>query len=226
MAEINLLARYPRAKRNITSRKQGQAENRLLARQFGQAYFDGTRDQGYGGYRYDSRWLPIAKDIADHFALHAGDRVLDVGAAKGFLMRDLMAVVPGLEVWGLDISRYAIDAAHPDAKGRIVQGSAHALPFETGSFRAVLAINVIHNLEHEQCLEALREIQRVSGGRAYLQVDAYRDEEERDIFLDWVLTAETFGPPEMWLHMFDEAGYTGDFYWTIIETDREWTARD
>ena len=91
----------------------------IARRQFGREYFDGTREQGYGGYRYDGRWLPIARDIAAHFALKPGDRVLDVGCAKGFLMRDLMQVVPGLEAWGLEISQYAIDECHPDVRGRI-----------------------------------------------------------------------------------------------------------
>ncbi len=226
MAEINLLARYPRAKRNITARKQGQEANRLIAKQFGREYFDGTRDQGYGGYRYDGRWLPIAHDIAAHFRLKAGDRLLDIGAAKGFLLRDVRESVPGLQAWGLEISRYAIDNCHPDSRGRMVQGSAHQIPFPDDCFDAVLCINTIHNLTRENCITALREIQRVSGGRAYIQVDAYRNENERDIFLDWVLTAETFGPPEMWLDLFRQAGYRGDYYWTIIEADPEWTLRD
>ena len=55
MAEVNLLARYPRATRNLAARKQAQAASRAIARRFGREYFDGTREQGYGGYRYDGR---------------------------------------------------------------------------------------------------------------------------------------------------------------------------
>src|SRR6185436_8032635 len=91
--EVNLLARYPKAKRNVKAR-------------LGKEYFDGTREQGYGGYRYDGRWLPIAEDIVRHFGLSAGDRVLDVGCGKGFLVKDLMKVCPGLEAFGIDISEY------------------------------------------------------------------------------------------------------------------------
>jgi SAM-dependent methyltransferase len=225
MAEINLLAKYPRAKRNLTARKLGQAENRIVARQFGREYFDGTREQGYGGYRYDGRWLPIARDIAAHFGLKRGDRVLDIGCAKGFLMRDLMEVVPGLEVWGLEISYYAIENCHPDARGRLMRGTAQRLPFASGSVAAALCINVVHNLPHDACVEAVREIERVAPGRGYIQVDAYRNDDERDAFLDWVLTAETFGKPDMWYQLFERAGYTGDYYWTIIEADPEWTLR-
>jgi SAM-dependent methyltransferase len=223
VAEINLLARYPRAKRNLVARKSGQAENRRIASRFGYEYFDGTREQGYGGYRYDGRWIPIARDIAAHFALKAGDRVLDIGCAKGFLMRDLMEVVPGLDAWGLEISQYAIENCHPDVRGRIARGTAQELPFADDTFAAALCINVIHNLGRSACIEAVREIERVAPGRGYIQVDAYRNDAERDVFLDWMLTAETFGKPDMWRNLFRDAGYTGDYYWTILEIDADLT---
>ena len=75
--------------------------------QFGHDYWDGDRLSGYGGYRYDGRWIPVACDIAAHFGLKPGDRVLDIGCAKGFLMRDLMAVVPGLDAWRDTVTRVA-----------------------------------------------------------------------------------------------------------------------
>jgi ubiquinone/menaquinone biosynthesis C-methylase UbiE len=135
-------------------------------------------------------------------------------------MRDLMEVVPGLEVWGLEISQYAIEHCHDEARGRIVRGTAQTLPFASGSFAAALCINVIHNLELDACVAAVREIERVAPGRSYIQVDAYRNEEERDVFLDWVLTADTFGNPEMWKKLFRRANYTGDYYWTILELEK------
>ena len=45
------------------------------------------RKYGYGGYRYDGRWVPVAEDMVKHFDLKPGDRVLDVGCAKGFWSR-------------------------------------------------------------------------------------------------------------------------------------------
>jgi ubiquinone/menaquinone biosynthesis C-methylase UbiE len=226
MPEHNLLKSYPKARRNLGSRKKGQAENRAIARRFGCEYFDGTRDQGYGGYRYDGRWVSIARDIVQRYDLAPGDCVLDAGCAKGFLVKDLLDVCPGLEVYGLDVSSYALTNAHPDVAGRLIRGSAEKLPFATGSLNAVICINVIHNLERTACIRAIQEVQRVSGGRGYIQVDAYRSEEERSLFLDWVLTAVTYGPPEFWRQMFEDAGYTGDYYWTIIENDRQWLVRD
>ena len=219
MTEVNLLARYPRSKRNVKARLGNKEENRAIAMQFGKEYFDGTREQGYGGYRYDGRWVPIAEDIVKHFGLKSGDRVLDVGCGKGFLVKDLMTVCPGLDVFGIDISEYAVMNCEPEVIGRIHVGNATSLPFAEDSFQAVLSINTVHNLDHANCVRAVREMERVAPGNGYIQVDAYRNEEEERMFLDWVLTARTYGTPEFWVDLLREAGYVGDYYWTILEAD-------
>lgn len=221
--EVNLLARYPRAKRNVKARLGNKEENRCIALQFGREYFDGTREQGYGGYKYDGRWQPIAEDIIRYFALKPGDRVLDVGCGKGFLVKDLMKACPGLEAFGLDISEYALLNCEPEVVGRLHLGSAVRLPFPDNSFQAVISINTVHNLERSDCVRALREIERLAPGKGYIQVDAYRNEAERQIFEDWMLTARTYGKPEDWIAILREAGYTGDYFWTILEIDPEWT---
>jgi SAM-dependent methyltransferase len=222
ISEVNLLSRYPKAKRNIKARLGNKEENRRLALQFGREYFDGTREQGYGGYCYDGRWIPIAEDIVRYFALKPGNRVLDVGCAKGFLVKDLMKVCPGLEVFGVDISEYALMQCEPEVVGRLHLGDARHLPFPDASFDAVISINTIHNLQREDCVTALREIERLAPGRAYVQVDAYRNPEERELFEDWMLTARTYGLPSDWQALLAEAGYSGSYFWTIMEVDPEW----
>jgi SAM-dependent methyltransferase len=218
VAEVDLLRRYPRARRDVNARHAARsAESIAIAKQYGAEYFDGSRDTGYGGYRYDGRWVPVAEDIAAHFDLAPGMRVLDVGCAKGFLLADLQAAVPGIEVAGLDISAYALANAHDRAVGRLVRGTAADLPFADRSFDVVLAINTLHNLHRDACVRALREIGRLARVGSYVQVDSYRTPEERALFLDWVLTAETHHDPAGWEALFAEAGYRGDWYWTITE---------
>lgn len=218
MAEVNLLARLPRSKRNIQKRHEAQTpENIAISRQYGEAYFDGPREVGYGGYRYDGRWIPIAEDFVRHFNLKAGDRVLDVGCAKGFLVKDLMKVCPGLEAFGLDISEYALMHCEPEVVGRLHLGSADRLPFPDGSFSAVISINTIHNFERHDAIGAVKEIQRLAPGRGFIQVDSYRTPEQRELFLTWVLTAKFHDYPQGWVKLFGEGGFTGDYYWTILE---------
>jgi ubiquinone/menaquinone biosynthesis C-methylase UbiE len=127
-----------------------------------------------------------------------------------------------LQAYGLDISEYALRHGEAETAGRLVRGTADRLPFADDAFQAVLCINAIHNLERERCIAALGEIERLAPGRGYVQVDAYRTDAERELFLGWVLTAVTFLRPEEWRTLFAEAGYTGDYCWTILEADPEW----
>ena len=64
-------------------------------------------------------------------------------------------------------------------------------------------------------MKALSEIERIAPGKGYVQVDSYYTPEQKETFLDWVLTAEHHDYPEGWKQLFAEAGYTGHYYWTI-----------
>ncbi len=217
MPELDLLRALPKSKRNVQARASAKTQEMIdLSRQYGRDYFDGVRDVGYGGYRYDGRWVPVARDIVAQYGLKPGDRVLDIGCAKGFLVKDLLAVCPGLEVFGLDVSRYALMNCEREAIGRLHLGDARDLPFPDKSFQAVLSINTLHNLERADLIRALREIERVATGGKFVQVDSYRTPEEKAIFESWVLTAYTHDYPDGWKKIFDEAGYTGDYWWTLI----------
>lgn len=218
MSFVNLLSDYPRTKRNLVSRNFGTEADKILARQFGREYFDGERYQGYGGYKYDGRWRSIARRICDHWNLKPGDKILDVGCAKGFLMKDLMIECPGLECFGIDVSDYALNCAEKEACGRIGRANALHLPFKDNSFTAVVSINTIHNLEVDGVKQCIKELSRVAS-KQYLQIDAYRTKEELEIFLRWVITAKTFMKPDEWEALFQEVNYKGDYAWTILEVE-------
>ena len=177
-------------------------------------YFDGPREYGYGGYSYDGRWQPVAQDIVDHFRLKSGDKVLDIGCAKGFLVKDLLAL--GIDAYGVDVSKYALMNCEPEVVGRLQIGSAEDLPFPDGSFSAVLCINSLHNLPRDLCKVALGEIERLAPNKGFVQVDSYFTSEQKKIFESWVLTAYFHDYPDGWIKLFEEAGYSGDWYWTII----------
>ena len=191
-----------------------KAEAAALARQWGKDYWDGDRRTGYGGMRYDGRWRVVADAMAKHYGLKAGDKVLDVGCGKGFLLYDLTQAVPGLEVCGLDISAYAIEHAKEEVRPFLQMGHANALPFPDARFDLVLSINTLHNLYCYDLDKALREIQRVGRRHRYLCVESYRNEEEKVNLLYWQLTCEGFFTPEEWAWWFQRCGYTGD--WSFI----------
>lgn len=216
MPEIDLLTSLPKTKRDLKARVANRTSEHIReALKFGELYFDGPREYGYGGFRYDGRWQPVAEAIINHYGLKLGDRVLDVGCAKGFLVQDLIA--NGVDAIGIDISAYAVSNCHAVVKERLLVGNATSLPFQDGSFKCVISLDTIHNLSKSCAVVALSEVQRVSSHHSYIRVDSYRSIEQKNIFEGWVLTAKFHDYPTGWLQVFQQAGYTGDYCWTIIE---------
>jgi SAM-dependent methyltransferase len=219
MPEVNLMDRYPRSPRPIAERgRLITDEHRAVARQFGREFFDGDRLYGYGGYHYHPRfWRETVKRFRDHYRLTPDARILDVGCGKGFMLHDFKELMPAADVRGIDVSTYAISEAMPAVQPFLQVGDAREVPFEDGFFDLVISINTVHNLPKDECRRALREIQRVTRRDAFIVVDAWRTEEDRQRLLQWNLTALTFMHVDDWKRFFEEAGYTGDYYWFIAE---------
>jgi len=188
-----------------------------LALKWDYDYWDGSRETGYGGYKYDGRWRTVADAMVRYYDLKPGMRVLDVGSGKGFLLHDLMEACPGLEVVGVDISTYAINHTMDSVRDRVQVCNATKLPFENDSFDLVISINTLHNLFMGELWAALREIERVGKSKKYLCVEAYRNEREKVNLMYWQLTCRIFATPEDWEFIFSETGYTGDHEFIYFE---------
>ena len=215
--EIDLLKNYPKTTRNVKERGSVKTEeDRAIARQFGKEFFDGNRRHGYGGFNYNPRfWQLVIPTFRNHFNLSADSSVLDVGCAKGFMLHDMAALIPGITVKGIDISEYSIENTIESMKHHVQVADAKALPFEDNYFDVVISINTVHNLEKDECGKALQEIERVSNERSFITVDAYHNNEEKEAMLSWNLTGKTIMHVDEWKIFFDEIGYTGDYYWFI-----------
>ncbi|WP_025900147.1 class I SAM-dependent methyltransferase [Sneathiella glossodoripedis] len=215
--EVDLLVNYPKTKRDPKQRGEEKTpEDRAIARKFGKEFFDGERRHGYGGFSYMPRfWQPVVPTLQKHFDLKAGTKLLDVGSAKGFMLHDLNELIPGMVLRGVDISEYAIENTIESMRENVSVANAMDLPFDDSSFDVVISINTIHNLERDDCGKALQEIERVSKGKSFITVDAYRSSEEAERMRDWNLTAKTIMHVDEWKSFFDEVGYTGDYYWFI-----------
>jgi SAM-dependent methyltransferase len=215
--EINLLADYPKSKRNIRERdNQKTEEDRSIARKFGKIFFDGDRKYGYGGFKYNPKfWQPVIPTFKKYWNLNNKSSILDVGCAKGFMLYDLLQYIPGIKLNGVDISEYAVNNAILEVKKLIQVANAKKLPFADNSFDVVISINTIHNLDRSDCAQALREIIRVSKKNAFITVDAYRNDEEKKKMYAWNLTAKTIMSVDDWKLFFKEVSYDGDYYWFI-----------
>jgi len=213
--EIDLMKNYPRTKRDIKQRgKEKTNKDRRIAREFEKDFFDGDRRNGYGGFNYNPRfWQPVVPDFQSYYNLSKTSSLLDVGCAKGFMLHDFSEIIPGINVQGIDISNYAIQNSMESVKNKLQVADARELPFQDDSFDLVISITTVHNFDREDCMAALKEISRVSKGNAFITVDAYRNEKEKEAMLAWNLTAKTILHIDEWKELFLEAGYSEDYYW-------------
>ena len=195
-----------------------KAKAAALAKQWGFDYWDGDRKICYGGYRYmEGRWEKVAREMVSHYGIKPGDKILDIGCGKGFLLYDFTKVVPGIEIYGLDISEYAIENSKTEIKNQLLVGNATDLPFEDNSFDFVYSITTLHNLHCYDLDKALREIERVGKKNKYICVESYRNEVEKANLLYWQVTCEAFNTPEEWDWWFKNSGYSGDHSYIYFE---------
>lgn len=220
MAEIDFISPvHKKTKRNYLERvcefpKSQAAE---IAKQFDYDYWDGDRKYGYGGFFYDGRWKTVACALRDYYHIKAGDKILDVGCGKAFLLYDLLEEIPGVEIYGIDISRYALNHAKEEVSSSLCEGRAEYLPFRDKTFDLVISITTLHNLFCFNLDKALHEIERVGKKNKYIVVESYRSESEKANLLYWQLTCECFFSPEEWTWWFDKTGYTGDYSFIYFE---------
>ena len=200
-------------KRNYIGRvtEYPKEECAKIAKQFGYDFFDGERRYGYGGYKYDGRWKSVAKKMVEYYKLEAGQSVLDVGCGKAHLLYELMKLVPGLKVKGIDVSQYAITHTMEEIKPFLSVGKAQELDtYLDDSFDLVISLNVLHNLYIYDLMKAVRDISRISK-KSYIVVESYRTEEEKVNMMYWQLTCECFFNVTEWDWIYKECGYDGDY---------------
>lgn len=185
--------------------------------QYGADYWDGERQYGYGGYKYDGRWKPVAEAMIKHYGLKPGMSVLDVGCGKGYLLYELMKLLPGSQVAGLDLSAYAIENAKEEIKPFLTLGTAASLPYPDKSFDFVYSLITFHNLYNYELKKAFQEVERVGRGAKHVAFETYRNEREKANLLYWQLTCRTFWTPAEWEWFMKECGYTGDYSYIVFE---------
>jgi SAM-dependent methyltransferase len=103
-------------------------------------------------YEWDSpHWRTFFTMVADRVRAVTNPRsVLDVGCAKGLLVQAFYE--QGIDAYGIDVSQYAIETAHPDVASRLSVGSADNVD---GSWDLITCIEV---LEHMASADAERAI--------------------------------------------------------------------
>ena len=125
---------------------------------------------------------------------------------------------PGLRVAGLDVSAYALGQAMDDVAPVLVRGTAERLPFADRTFDLVVSINTAAQPRAASaCIAALGEIERVGRRHATSRWTPGSTRSSTRSSSAGSSPRLTYSDPEGWRRLFREAGYTGDYYWTLTE---------
>ena len=205
----------PNTRRQVPKRT---LSNKIAAWRLDESYYDGKRENGYGGFDYDGRWLSLIPKLVERYGINGDSRVLEVGCKKGFFLHDLKEVVPGIVVEGVENHPYPIKSAIETVKSDLRVCPYQDLPFEDNTFDFVMAFSSVYMLSLGDVIRALQEIERVSRGASYVTLGAYHTPEEKDKFLDWTLIGTTVLHVDEWLELFEAVGYSGDYYFTTAQS--------
>ena len=212
--EINFLKYLPHGKKPLKKRKNLSDDDRVKTWKLDYYYFDGSREQGYGGYKYDGRWKNLAKALIKNYKLNNNSRILDIGCAKGYLLKELKDLLPKSKLYGVDISEYAISNGHKSIKNNLIIANANSLPFKKNFFDLTISINSLHNiLSLKELKQSFRDIKRVSKKNMFITVGTYENEKEKKILDEWAVLATTYMSKNSWLKFFKKVRYNGDHDW-------------
>lgn len=147
---------------------------------FGKQFFDNGKKEPwfYKSYSLDELY-PLFQFVSVALKMRFNPkRVLDVGCAKGFLVKAFRE--QGIEAWGVDVSEYALSTAPEDVCTYLyrVDLDQNPLPFADGYFDFVAFLGTIECLDDHD--NVLRQIRRVlqPGGSIYLRTTYKTDPQD------------------------------------------------
>ncbi len=192
-------------------------KTKFLAWKLGKDYYDGDRNNGYGGFKYDGRWLKILPKIIKKYNLKNNSKILDLGCKKGFIMKDLKILLPGSEVWGIEDHKYPIIKAEKEIQKKIIYSKYYEIPFDNKHFDLVIGFSSIYRYNFKDLVATLKEIKRVSR-HSFCTFGSFSNEKEKKLFLEWSLLGTTILSKTDWVKLFKILNYKGDYYFTTAKS--------
>ena len=219
MREFDALRHYPKTSEiRYVNKNLRTIENRITASYRDKEFYDGHRNNGYGGLNYDGRWSLVARSMVKDYNLNDNSSILQIGSDKGFLIHEFKKINHNIRVCGIEISDYAIKNTLPSVRDFICKGTFTELNFTKSSFDLVIAIGPVYSLNLTDSIKCLKEIQRVSKGNSFITLGAYEDDDDLRLFKYWTLLGTTVLSKSDWVKVLKHSGYEGDYKFNTAKT--------
>ena len=197
---IRLITNHHKSTKRNYFKRMNESKSLIMkvSKKYSYDYWDGNRKFGYGGYYYDGRWKNIAKKIIKKYNLNKNSKILDIGCGKGFLVYELTKLLKSNNVFGIDISRYALNKSPVEIRKNLKFSDARKkLNYKKKEFDLILSINLIHNFSVYEIFSFLKRIVYLSK-KSYIATESYRNDKELLNLQCWALTADSFFSSKEW----------------------------
>ena len=208
---------YFKKKKNINRVVNRKIKNKFIAWGLDKEYYDGDRNNGYGGFSYDGRWLKLLPKFIKRYKLTNKSRILDLGCKKGFIMKDLNILLPKAKIFGIEDHKYPIKYAEREIKKNIIYSNYYDIPFKKNYFDLVIGFSSIYKYNFYDVVKTIKEINRVSK-KSFITVGSYSNNKEKQLFDKWTLLGTTVLQKKDWVELVKILDYRGDYYFTTINT--------
>ena len=188
--------------------------NRLIAWELNELYYDGDRDNGYGGFIDDGRWNYLVPKLIERYSILENAKIVDLGCKKGFILKAFKNHSNKYELIGIENHQYPIKVSDIEIKSNIRFGNLYEIPCETDSVDFLISFSALYMQTLGDIVKSLMEIMRVSSGRSYITLGAYNDDKGKKLFYDWTLIGTTILSIEDWKKVLSYSGYTGEVFFT------------
>tara|TARA_A100000164_G_C21637941_1_gene644434 strand:- start:111 stop:770 length:660 start_codon:yes stop_codon:yes gene_type:complete len=198
----------------VVSRK---LKNKFIAWKLDEQYYDGDRNNGYGGFSYDGRWLNLLPKFIKRYNLNNNSKILDLGCKKGFIMKDLKILLPRAKVYGIEDHLYPIKNAEKEIKKNIIFSNYYKIPFKKNYFDLIIGFSSIYKYNFIDVVKTIKEINRVSKN-SFFTVASYSNKKDKELFDKWTLLGTTILQKKEWKQLFKILNYKGDYYFTTAKS--------
>ena len=196
--------------------KERTVINKMYAWELGKEYYDGNRLNGYGGFKYDGRWQKLLPKIIKKYKLTKKSKVLDLGCKKGFLLKDLNILIPGITSYGIENHAYALKKS-VKCKSKLILSDYYKIPFKNKYFDFVIAFNSLYMQNLGDVIKSLKEIERVSK-KSYIVLASGENDQERNKFYRWTLIGTSILLKKEWKTLFKKIKFKGDYYFSSAKS--------
>jgi len=171
-------------------------------------------DLGYTWPRFAGLFQETAAFLNSMFS--EASSYLDIGCAKGFLMRALHEL--GKECWGFDHSKWAIEHAEECARSFILQASVDDISYNR-QFDVLLALSIFESLTEAQALSFLCRARAWTRQAIFATIPSVQQEKEEGWSKqnDYDLSHITIKSRQWWHELFLRAGWRQDYLHRVVE---------